>query len=91
MASTHTLPKTPRTALYSVGGVAILLLIAAIVAEMIAPGSIQEIRQATETVIAEVIIIAAALAAIVPPVLALLNLDDDAPKPAAPITSERQI
>lgn len=73
----HLLTKTPRTVLYSVGGVAILILVAAVVTELLHPGSVQAIREATETVVAETVIISAALAAVVPPALALLNLDDD--------------
>ena len=73
----QTLRKTPRTVLYSVGGVAIAVLILAVVAELISPGSIESVRGATETVVAELGLILAAVAAVVPPVLALLNLSDD--------------
>lgn len=73
----HLLTKTPRTVLYSVGGVAILFLVAAVVSEILAPGSVQRVREATETVVVEIGLVAAALVALVPPVLAVLNLDDD--------------
>lgn len=73
----HLLAKTPRTVLYSVGGVAIVILVAAVVSEILAPGSVQRVREATETVVIEIGLVAAALAALVPPALAILNLDDD--------------
>lgn len=73
----HLLTKTPRTVLYSIGGVAIVILVAAVVSEILAPGSVQRIREATETVVVEIGLVAAALAALVPPALAILNLDDD--------------
>lgn len=73
----QTLKKTPRTILYSVGGVAIVVLIMAVAAELFSPGSIENVRGATETVVAELALILAALTAVVPPMLALLNLADD--------------
>ena len=73
-----TLKKTPTTVLYSVGGAAIAMLILAVVAELVSPGSIENVRGAVETVVAELGLIVAAIAAAVPPVLALLNLTDDA-------------
>lgn len=73
----HLLSKTPRTVLYSIGGVAVFILVAAVVSEIFIPGSVQQIREATETVVVEIGLVAAALAALVPPALALLNLDDD--------------
>lgn len=92
MAQKHIISKTPRTVLYSIGGVAILILVAAVVAELFHPGSVQAVREATETVVAEAVIIGAALAAVVPPVLALLNLSDDGPdRTTAPGTSEPQL
>lgn len=80
----HTLAKVPRAVLYVVGGAAILALVTAVIAELYAPGSIQRVREATETVVAELGVILAALTALVPPVLALLNLDDD-DAPANPV------
>lgn len=77
LMATTALKKTPRTVLYAVGGVAIAVLIAAVVAEIVSPGSIANVRGATETVVAELGLILAAVAAAVPPVLALLNLTDD--------------
>ena len=80
----HTLAKVPRAVLYVVGGAAILALITAVIAEFYAPGSIQRVREATEVAVAEFGVILAALAALVTPVLALLNLDDD-DEPANPL------
>lgn len=77
MATAH-LKKTPRTVLYSLGGAGILVLILAVVAEIASPGSIQSVREAVDVVVIELGLILAALGAAVPPVLALLNLSDDA-------------
>ena len=88
MAKT-TLKKTPRTVLYAVGGVAIAVLITAVVAELISPGSIENIRGATETVVTELGLVVAAVAAAVPPVLALLNLTDDSSDEIAPQGTEQ--
>ncbi|MBO0594094.1 hypothetical protein I2485_02620 [Nesterenkonia sp. E16_7] len=85
MATKHLLTKTPRTVLYAIGGVAILVLVGAVVAELLEPGSVQQIRQATETVVVEIGLVAAALAALVPHALAVLNLSDDEPKPVTEI------
>ncbi|GAA1450503.1 hypothetical protein ACFP47_10080 [Nesterenkonia lacusekhoensis] len=75
----HTLAKVPRAVLYAVGGAAILALVAAVIAELYAPGSIQRVREATEIAVTEFGVILTAVAALVPPVLALLNLTDDEP------------
>lgn len=81
----HILAKAPRAVLYAVGGVAILALVVAVIAELYNPGTIERIREATETVVAELGVILVALGALVPPVLALLNLDDDEePEPVDP-------
>lgn len=92
MTQKHVLKKTPRTVLYAIGAVAILVLVGAVVAELFDPGSVQRIREATETVLAEIGLGAAALAAVVTPVLALLNLSDDEdskdPNEPAPVRAE---
>ncbi|GAA4923589.1 hypothetical protein [Nesterenkonia rhizosphaerae] len=46
-----------------------------------APGSVQRVREATESVVVEIGLILAALAVLVPPTLALFNLKEDPPTP----------
>lgn len=73
----HFLSKTPRVIIYALAVIGILVLVAAIIGELIDPGSIQRIREATEVVFAEAGLVIAAIVAIAAPVLALLNLTDD--------------
>lgn len=73
----HLLTKTPRTVLYGVGIAAAVIIILAVVSEVFAPGSVQRVAEATDTVVVQIGAILAALAVLVPPFLALFNLSDD--------------
>lgn len=76
----QTLKKTPRTVLYSIAGAGAFVMALAVIAEVFSPGSIEQVRGAVDVVVVEVGLIVAALATVVGPVLALLNLSDDKPE-----------
>lgn len=73
----HLLSKTPRTVLYGIGIAAAVLVVLAVVFELVSPGSVQRVAQATDTVVIQLGAILTALAVLINPVLALLNLSDD--------------
>ena len=73
------LKMVPRAVLYGVGIAGAVVVILAVIAELQAPGSVQRVREATESVVVEIGLILAALAVLVPPALALFNLKEDPP------------
>lgn len=73
------LKMVPRAVLYGIGIAGAVVVILAVIAELQAPGIVQRVREATESVVVEIGLILAALAALVPPALALFNLKEDAP------------
>lgn len=88
MAQKHLLTKTPRAVLYGLALAGAVVFAIAVWAEMSNPGAVQRVAEAADTVAVQVGAIIATLAILAGPVLSLLNLSDDEPKP--PITSERQ-
>lgn len=73
----HLLAKTPRTVIYGIGIAAAAVIILAVISEVLAPGSVQRVAVATDSVVVQLGAILTALAVVVPPFLALFNLSED--------------